>query len=363
VEINSILSSRNEEVLRAHEKAIEEDSADPLLDVIEKIYRYLKRAATDLDVLIVHNVLTMHYNLPLTYALHRLAEEEVIPIINWSHDSPFFYDTYPDFLKKRPFQILKKYNPKMQHVVISNYRKKLFYDLYGEGDFFVVPNGVDPSGFFGLDYTTMKLVDEQQLFKADLVMVQPTRLHPRKNIELSIKVLKSLKEKGVKARLLITGAHDPHETRDREYLESLLLLSKKLGVEEDVLFLAGYKFEDGEILTPDKIVVRDLLLIADILFMPSYHEGFGIPLLEAGMIKVPVICSDIPPFKEIGEDKVCIFSLKESPDEIANKIISFVSGSKVQRFFREVIKNYTWDNIYERRIEPLLEEVIGRKLK
>jgi len=98
----------------------------------------------------------------------------------------------------------------------------------------------------------------------------------------------------------------------------------------------------------------------DILFMPSYHEGFGIPLLESGLIKLPVVCSTIPPFKEIGRNKVCFFDLDDSPDEIADKIISFTSKMKTQRLFREVIKNYTWDNIYENRILPLLETVIRK---
>jgi len=302
----------------------------------------------------------MHYNLPLTYALHRIADDG-FPVINWCHDSPFFYDSYPDYLKSSPFQILRRYNENMEYVVISRYRKKLFYHLYGgKGRFRVIPNGIDPVGFLKLDPTTAKLIDELKLLKPDFIMVQPSRLHPRKNMELSIKVLKALKDRGLDAKLLITGAHDPHEMRDREYRENLLTLSRSLGVDGDVIFLAGYRFSDGEVLTPDKIAVRDLFLISDILFMPSYHEGFGIPLLESGLIKLPVVCSTIPPFREIGKNKVCFFSLGDSPDRIADKIISFTSRMKTHKLFRDVIKNYTWDNIYDNRILPLLETVIKK---
>ena len=35
---------------------------------------------------------------------------------------------------------------------------------------------------------------------------------------------------------------------------------------------------------------------------PSIDEGFGIPLIEALKLKVPVICSDIPIFREIASD-------------------------------------------------------------
>ena len=40
---------------------------------------------------------------------------------------------------------------------------------------------------------------------------------------------------------------------------------------------------------------------------PSIDEGFGIPLIEALKLKVPVICSDIPIFKEIAADSVLYF--------------------------------------------------------
>ena len=361
VETTPLLGSRNDEIVRLHEKAVEREDTEPLLDMIDRIYEYLKNAIRGFDVLIVHNVLTMHYNLPLTYALHRIADDG-FPVINWCHDSPFFYDSYPDYLKSSPFQILRRYNENMEYVVISRYRKKLFYHLYGgKGRFRVIPNGIDPVGFLKLDPTTAKLIDELKLLKPDFIMVQPSRLHPRKNMELSIKVLKALKDRGLDAKLLITGAHDPHEMRDREYRENLLTLSRSLGIDGDVIFLAGYRFSDGEVLTPDKIAVRDLFLISDILFMPSYHEGFGIPLLEAGLLKVPVVCSNIPPHGEIGKGNVCFFSPKESPESIADKILSFISGLKTQGFFREVIRNYSWDNIYEKKIRPLLEEVLSEK--
>ena len=40
---------------------------------------------------------------------------------------------------------------------------------------------------------------------------------------------------------------------------------------------------------------------------PSVDEGFGIPLIEALKLEVPVICSDIPIFREIAGDSVLYF--------------------------------------------------------
>jgi glycosyltransferase involved in cell wall biosynthesis len=46
--------------------------------------------------------------------------------------------------------------------------------------------------------------------------------------------------------------------------------------------------------------VRALIEDARALLMPSFSEGFGLPIIEALALGVPVLCSDIPPFVEIG---------------------------------------------------------------
>lgn len=52
---------------------------------------------------------------------------------------------------------------------------------------------------------------------------------------------------------------------------------------------------------PDTEVVR-LLRGARALLFPSFTEGFGLPLAEALALGTPVLCSDIPVFREIGGD-------------------------------------------------------------
>ena len=52
---------------------------------------------------------------------------------------------------------------------------------------------------------------------------------------------------------------------------------------------------------------------------PSIDEGFGIPLLEAMRVHVPVICSDIEIFKEIGNNSVVYFK-KQDYNDLYNKL-------------------------------------------
>ena len=59
---------------------------------------------------------------------------------------------------------------------------------------------------------------------------------------------------------------------------------------------------------------------------PSIDEGFGIPLIESMRAQVPVICSDIEVFKEIGNDSVIYFK-KQDYNDLYNKL-KFILADK-----------------------------------
>ncbi|MBW1689241.1 MAG: glycosyltransferase [Deltaproteobacteria bacterium] len=314
IEINALLGSRNPKILGIH-KGLPQSSHE-LESLSDDLYRYLRQALRSFDVLIAHNVLTMHYNLPLTY------------------------------------------NPAISYVTISEQRKVEFQGLYGVEGIEVIPDGIDPFPLFYLDPKTVKLITEENLFDADLLMIQPSRLHPRKNIELSIRVVRALHDKGLKARLLLTGAFDPHEKKTVGYYNRLRNLSQQLNVERDIVIAAEYYSEDGKELSCEKDVVRDLYLIADLLFMPSLQEGFGIPLLEAGLLRVPIFCSDIHSFREVCEENAQYFSLKDSPSEIADTIIAFINKLSSHRMAHHIKEYYLWDKIYHKILLPFLQRII-----
>jgi glycosyltransferase involved in cell wall biosynthesis len=92
--------------------------------------------------------------------------------------------------------------------------------------------------------------------------------------------------------------------------------------------------------------------------MPSKQEGFGIPLLEAGMLKLPIVCSDIDPFKSIAGKDALYFSLKDDPEEIAENILEYLGQLQPHRMYRKVFCNYLWDNVYSDLLKPFLEEIV-----
>ncbi|MBW2631531.1 MAG: glycosyltransferase family 4 protein [Deltaproteobacteria bacterium] len=340
-------------------KELKAGKADRFKYVGDVIYEDLKREVNLYDILIVHNVMTMPYNLPLTYAVKKLSENHQIKIISWNHDSIYFYPDCPDMYHSEPWDILKKRLPYINYVCISKFRCKQFQELYKIKETIpAIPDGIDPAGFFQLDLDSQKIIHEQKLYEADLIMVQPSRLIPRKNIELGLKVVGAMKRMGVDVRYLITGSYDPHEQRDVKYYRRLKKIAKDLNIADEVIFIAEYRTKNGKKIIPNHSFIRDLYFIADILFMPSSSEGFGLPLLEAGVIKLPIACSDIPPFLEIGGNHICTFSLTDSPDRIADNILQFLSTIPTHKMYRDIIKNYVWDSIYHNHLEPLFQKVM-----
>ncbi|MCD6570141.1 MAG: glycosyltransferase family 4 protein [Deltaproteobacteria bacterium] len=354
-EINPMLSSTNIHINELHEQLKRTGDLEIIEPDIRKMVEFLDSSLRLSDILIAHNILTMPYNLPLTYAIHRFAAKGNIKVISWNHDSPYFYEDYPDYINQGPWLILKEKNPNICYVCISESRKSYFGRLYGSNhDLDVIPNGIFPSDFFQLGPTTIRLINDEGLFDADLIIIQPSRLHPRKNIELSIKVIKAIKEKGINAVLLLTGAHDPHERSFIEYYSKLKNLSTQERVADNIIFITEYISKNQHHLSVDRNILKDLYLISDILFMPSTQEGFGIPLLEAGILKLPIVCSNIPPFREICNGDACIFDLKDTPEEIADKVID-LSKSHVLSMYKKAIREYNWDLIYQKRFLPLLK--------
>lgn len=359
VHIEPLISSNNSLINKMHDD-VKKGNERLLKELSEKVVEILERWSEDLDIIIAHNVLHMPFNLALTVGLRKFAELKKVPVISWAHDSPYFHLHYAEFLDKKPWNILKKIHPLIRYVTISESRKRLFEEKGINADWHVIPNGIDPVSFFYLNEKSVKLAEELRLFERDLVFVQPSRITPRKNIELSIHVVRGIKLAGYDILFLLTGAYDPHEKKAVSYYRRLKYWIDNLGLSDNIAILAEYVFKDGQRLVLDRILIRDLYLMADMLFMPSKDEGFGLPLLEAGMIKLPIACSQIPPFEEIGED-VCFFRLEDPPMIVAGKILEYLSRTNTHRMFKKSIREYTLENICKKKIIPLLEEVVGNE--
>jgi glycosyltransferase involved in cell wall biosynthesis len=79
------------------------------------------------------------------------------------------------------------------------------------------------------------------------------------------------------------------------------------------------------------------------------------PVLEAGLAGIEVISTDVPAAEEIGGEDVMRFSLTDSPDHVADLILSWADCSPAHRLRRRVRQQYTWQAIFQREIKPMLQ--------
>jgi len=127
------------------------------------------------------------------------------------------------------------------------------------------------------------------------------RLVKEKGYEIIINAAKIIAEKNIKFRWYICG--------DGLLKDELKSMIKQLNIEDKIILLGGIEnpypyFTD-----------------CDIYVQASRNEGYGLTIAEAKILSKPVICSDIPPFREQIEDGKNGFLCDLTPESFANKII------------------------------------------
>jgi glycosyltransferase involved in cell wall biosynthesis len=352
------MDSQHPQVLQVS-SILEQGEVPPDFDgILNRLTEVLAPILSQFDNVIVHNVLAMHFNLPLTASLHSLVDTGTIRhCIAWCHD---FIWTNSHFRSKvrpgYPWDLLRTYRPDMTYVVVSRDRQRTLATLLGcpLEQIHVIYNGVDPKMLLGLSAEGQALVNRLGLLESDLVLLMPVRVTRAKNIEYAMHVVAALKSRGSRPKLVVTGPPDPHDEESMAYFRTLQELRIDLDVEEEMRFVFESGSDPDEPFTIDAQVVGDLLRVSDAMFMPSHTEGFGMPVLEAGLVGVPILCTDIPAAEEIGGEGVILFDADEDPAHVAELILAWVERSPAHRLRRRTRQNYTWRAIFQRDIKPLL---------
>jgi glycosyltransferase involved in cell wall biosynthesis len=320
----------------------------------EAIAAQLRPILAGADSVIVHNAFTLHFSLPLTAALWELASDRPPgSVIAWSHDLSWTNELYVHAMfPGYPCDLLRIPAPGVQYVTISQERESELLELWDgfEAPIRVVPNGIDVARSLRLSPGTVDVVTRHRLLDRDAVLLLPVRITRRKNIELGMRAVGALRDRGIDAVYLISGPVAPHHPgRSQSYLEMLKALRRELDLEERVVFLAD---EAGRNL--DDRTVAELYAVSDALLFPSSQEGFGLPILEAGLARIPAIVADIPIFREVGDGAVWTFDLGDSADRIAEEIVTALE-SLPSRLYRRVLRDYRWDVVLGSHILPLLD--------
>lgn len=109
----------------------------------------------------------------------------------------------------------------------------------------------------------------------------------------------------------------------------------------------GRKINTGKVKFLDYVTDEELLWLYNsslALIFYSDYEGFGLPLVEAMACKTPIICSDIPVFREIaGHAAVFV----KNRHELSRAIADFVTSKSLRNKYAELAfrrgKAFSWE--------------------
>ncbi|HXK52630.1 glycosyltransferase [Candidatus Nomurabacteria bacterium] len=138
--------------------------------------------------------------------------------------------------------------------------------------------------------------------------------------------------------------------------ESLEQQAKDLGISNKVTFT-------GRFIEEDKI---KYLASFDMFIFPTLAEGFGIVLIEAMYMYIPLICSDLPVLKEVSKGTVKYFESGNSEDlcvkmyELFHSLDGLNTKERVVAAHTVVRKNYSLEDFVS-SYEDLYKKCVRKK--
>lgn len=207
----------------------------------------------------------------------------------------------------------------------------------------VVYHGVDKQRFRLMQKGEEHLVKEVKL-KYNITkpyLLYIGNVQPRKNIQGLIKAYQQLRSNTKHDyQLVIAGA--------KAWLVDEVMKEIGDSYREDIIFTG--RFEDAE-LTP-------LLWGADLFVLPSFYEGFGLPILEAMACGVPTIVSNTPSLVEVGGEASLSFD-PHSIDDMAKVLDNIISNSKLREKMRKLglkrVDQFSWNRCAKETIAVIKE--------
>lgn len=252
---------------------------EPILEGLRAFIRTYQ-----IEILIAENCLAIPMNLALGLALRQVIQETGIVLLAHHHDFAWERERFAvtavlDVLEAAFPPVL----PQIVHAVINRpAQAELARRRAVEAT--VVPNVFDfHAQLPGIDDYNRDLRSAIGIGPDDLLILQPTRVVPRKGIELAIELVQRLNEPNV--RLVIT-----HHAGDEgtEYLDMLRAQAAQAGV--DLRYVAEHFAPERRDDARGKIYsLWDAYPHADLVTYPSLYEGWGNALIEAVYFRRPLV--------------------------------------------------------------------------
>lgn len=178
--------------------------------------------------------------------------------------------------------------------------------------------------------------------------------HPHKNVEELIRAFRVVRENHKELSLVLSGNDHYFWQRIKKELGEIPTSHASLndikGARNDVIF-TGF-ISDEELVA--------LYKSAKAFVMPSFEEGFGIPLLEAFACGCPVVSSNAGSLPEVGGD-ACLYFDPKSINDIGNKISEVLNDNKLRSQMvkkgEQRYKQFSWEKLGEQTLNVYKDAV------
>jgi hypothetical protein len=322
------------------------------------LYQFIRKF--DVDLLIVENALALPMNVPLGLALAELIAESSIRTIGHHHDFYWERTRYAvtaaaDYLRAAFPPAL----PSLCHVVINSFAAQQLALRTGTGSI-LIPNVMDfdapppePDGY------AVRFRASLGIGADEFLLLQPTRIVPRKRIERSVELARRL---GEKCTLVVShSASDEGQAYEaflREYAE---LLGVRMILAADHIRHDRGQTEGGR----DLFALADVYQQANLVTYPSWVEGFGNAFLETIYYRRPIVLStyeifktDIQPkgFQVIGFDDFIDDGVVEQARAVLEN--AQLAADMVNHNYELGCRYYSY-RVLERRLAVLLDQCQG----
>jgi len=324
---------------------------DDFYKLSTQIEQKLEIALEKVDIIVVHNMITIVRNLPFVFAFKNYVKKyPKKKYFGWIHDHSYINEfKIKDLDKivnsKLERELLTTPIKNLTYILISESFREPFNNLMGfkDGESVVIPNGIDIKKFLEIDDLIWEIMQKYDFVKKFPIILSPVNILERKNIDYCLDIIFHLKKSYPNVNYIITGKPSQHRSTV-EYYDSLKKKIIDLGLQNNVTF-----FNDFLNRALVRTEVHDLYQISDLVFFFSKSENFGLPLLEASLTKTPIFVSDLKVFREVGGDFVQYIDYRTtSPEKTASFVLDFLKNS------RRVNMNYRSRSIYD--LKTILKE-------
>jgi len=325
-----------------------------------------------IDLIVAENVWSVAVNPAVAPALEIVRQEFNLPAVSHNHD--FYWERLAGFSLTcaGAAELADKYlpprGPKITHTVINSLAQKELLERKGIHSR-VVPNVFDFSGssWEGDDYNC-DLRQEVGLDEGDLVLLQATRIIPRKGIELAIDFASALgnpqrrsllEQKGIfdgrpfgpDSRIVLMLAGYARDDTSGTYKNLLVEKAEIAGV--DLLFIEDRVGAARSIRNGRKIYsLWDTYTAADLVTYPSLWEGWGNQFLEAIKAKLPLLVFEYPVYtKDIKDKGFRVMSLGDQVNGYDNEGLAIVADRVIEKAADQAVNLLTDHALHQKVVD------------